>query len=224
MRPHHFYFAVVFMAFLSFWNPMAPVFAEAPAPGIHWGALGYPDQEPTLTTGFSVFRFTEFNGEGERFSGIRETIGLNLITISWTEHWTKHNATSENLVGLALMFSTRIRAYDNLMHNNATHGMLLVQVTRSEVKGNSAIGNSKGLFVYNSLYNDLSANLLARNQLGMHYWGGSEDNQIRDNAFIENQIQVKFVAAFDQPWQGNFWRRAPRLRSQLRAHHHLPRP
>ena len=90
MRPHHFYLVVVFMAFLSFWNPMAPVFAETPAPGIHWGALGYPDQEPTLTTGFSVFRFTEFNGEGERFNGIRETIGLNLITISWTEHWTKH--------------------------------------------------------------------------------------------------------------------------------------
>ncbi len=62
--------------------------AETPAPGIHWGALAYPDQEPVLATGLSVFRFTEFNNEGERFNGIRETIGLNLITTSWTHHWT----------------------------------------------------------------------------------------------------------------------------------------
>ena len=31
---------------------------ETPAPFIHWGALSYPDQEPTLETGLSLFRFT----------------------------------------------------------------------------------------------------------------------------------------------------------------------
>jgi hypothetical protein len=67
------------------------VFAETSAPGIHRGTRGYPDQEPTLATGLSIFRFTEFNGDGERFNGIKETIGLNLITVSWTEHWTSHS-------------------------------------------------------------------------------------------------------------------------------------
>ena len=81
---------IVFMIFFSFWVSLSPVFAETPAPGIYWGALGYPDQEPTFTTGLSSFRFTEFNGKGERFNGIKETIGLNLITMSWTEHWTGH--------------------------------------------------------------------------------------------------------------------------------------
>ena len=38
--------------------------------------------------GLSLFRFTEFNGEGERFNGINETIGINFITLSWTEHLT----------------------------------------------------------------------------------------------------------------------------------------
>lgn len=60
---------------------------ETPAPFIHWGALSYPDQEQILETGLSLFRFTEFNGEGERFNGIGETIGLNLITLSWTKHF-----------------------------------------------------------------------------------------------------------------------------------------
>ncbi len=63
--------------------------AETPAPFIHWGALSYPDQEPSIEMGLSLFRFTEFNGEGERFNGIGETIGINFITLSWTEHLKK---------------------------------------------------------------------------------------------------------------------------------------
>ena len=61
---------------------------ETPAPFIHWGALSYPDQEPDLSMGLSLFRFTEFNGAGERFNGIKETIGINFITFSWTNHFT----------------------------------------------------------------------------------------------------------------------------------------
>ncbi len=61
--------------------------AETPAPFIHWGALSYPDQESVLATGLSVFRFTEFNGDGERFNGISETIGINFVTFTWTEHY-----------------------------------------------------------------------------------------------------------------------------------------
>lgn len=86
MRPRHFYLLVVLTALMGSWNIAATTFAETSAPGIHWGALGYPDQEPTFSTGFSIFRFTEFNGDGERFNDIEETIGLNLITVSWTEH------------------------------------------------------------------------------------------------------------------------------------------
>ena len=88
MRPSPLSLLVALMTFISLWNAAATTFAETSAPEIHWGALGYPDQEPTLSTGFSIFRFTEFNGDGERFNDIKETIGLNLITVSWTEHWT----------------------------------------------------------------------------------------------------------------------------------------
>lgn len=81
----------IFLAFLlSGVGALIPpvVGGETPAPFIHWGALSYPDQEPELSMGLSLFRFTEFNGEGERFNGINETIGINFITFSWTEHLT----------------------------------------------------------------------------------------------------------------------------------------
>ncbi|MGD2064557.1 MAG: NosD domain-containing protein, partial [Nitrospirota bacterium] len=115
------------------------------------------------------------------------------------------NTATENLVGLALMFSKQIEARRNILYDNRTHGILLVQVTRSAAEDNLIIANTKGLFVYNSLYNEIRHNLVARNHLGMHYWGGSEDNDVTDNAFVDNQIQVKFVAAHDQSWDGNYW-------------------
>ena len=115
------------------------------------------------------------------------------------------NYTHGNLVGLALMFATRIEAKGNILHNNRAHGLLWVQVTRGSADSNIIIGNTKGMFVYNSLYNTIRGNLVARNNLGSHYWGGSEENVMRDNAFIENEIQVKFVAAKDQVWDSNFW-------------------
>lgn len=81
----------LFLTLLIVWSICGfipqPAKGETPAPFIHWGALSYPDQEPDLSTGLAVFRFTEFNGEGERFNGIKETIGINFITLSWTQHF-----------------------------------------------------------------------------------------------------------------------------------------
>ncbi|MDR4493469.1 MAG: hypothetical protein AB7P17_00350 [Nitrospirales bacterium] len=60
--------------------------AETPAPSVHWGGLAYPDQTSELLTGITLNRFTEFNGDGERYpSTIEETIGLNFFSGSWTE-------------------------------------------------------------------------------------------------------------------------------------------
>lgn len=115
------------------------------------------------------------------------------------------NHVSGNLVGLALMFSKRIEATGNVLYANLTHGILLTQVTRSVVVDNVIVGNTKGLFIYNALYNTVRGNFVARNGLGLHYWGGAEENAIQDNTFMANEIQVKFVAARDQEWPGNYW-------------------
>ncbi|HNP61638.1 MAG TPA: hypothetical protein PKM72_12415 [Nitrospirales bacterium] len=61
---------IILITCLSWWISPQPARAEISAPGMHWGALNFPDQEPVFATGFSIFRFTEFNGEGERFNGI----------------------------------------------------------------------------------------------------------------------------------------------------------
>ena len=60
--------------------------AESPAPNIHWGAMGFPDHDRVLTLGIPIInRFTEFDGSGRRYNDIRETMGLNFFSVSWTE-------------------------------------------------------------------------------------------------------------------------------------------
>lgn len=62
--------------------------SETPAPSVHWGSMAFPDQYSTLTGGLTINRFTPFDGLGNRYdSTVGNTLGFNLITLSWTQHW-----------------------------------------------------------------------------------------------------------------------------------------
>lgn len=84
--------------FLSLSVVLIPAaWAEPVAPSVHWGAIGYPDQEQTLVAGMTFNRFTEFNGKGERFNAIQESAGFNFATVSWTERLMRFPGWSTNL-------------------------------------------------------------------------------------------------------------------------------
>ena len=115
------------------------------------------------------------------------------------------NTAILNLVGIAIMYSKGSHITNNLAAGNQTHGLLLNQTTRSDIRNNTLIGNTKGVYFYNSVFNSLNSNLIMNNSLGLHNWGGSEDNTVEGNSFIQNEVQVKFVAGRDQQWNGNYW-------------------
>jgi len=117
----------------------------------------------------------------------------------------ENNRAWENLVGLAIMYTKHSIIRGNLSAGNKTHGLLLIQTVRGDIKDNVVIGNTKGLFLYNSIFNKVEGNLIMNNHLGLHSWGGSEDNTVTRNSFINNEIQVKFVANKDQDWDNNYW-------------------
>lgn len=115
------------------------------------------------------------------------------------------NTAIDNLVGMAIMYSKQSEIKDNITAGNYTHGLLIIQTTRSQITGNIVIGNTKGMHFYNSVFNNLSSNLIMNNNLGLHNWGGSEDNKVSGNSFVGNEVQVKFVAGRNQQWDGNYW-------------------
>ena len=67
----------------------------------------------------------------------------------------------------------------------------------------------KAIFIYNSLFNQITGNLFSSSDLGIHLTAGSEDNRFSGNAFISNKEQVKYVSNRLQDWshegRGNYW-------------------
>ncbi|MBY0246576.1 MAG: hypothetical protein K2Q17_02820 [Nitrospiraceae bacterium] len=75
-------------AFLLIGLEWSPAWSESPAPSVHWGSTAFPDQYSTVTTGLTLNRFTTIDGLGNRYdSTVENTLGFNLITLSWTQHW-----------------------------------------------------------------------------------------------------------------------------------------
>lgn len=135
-----------------------------------------------------------------------------------------NNKTTHTRTGYALMQSRQLNVYNNYSDFDQNYGVLLNYITYSEIKNNhvtavqSGTGDSeghisgaegKGLFIFNSLFNVIAENSFGDSALGVHLTAGSEDNEIYNNAFYNNQQQVKYVALRHQEWShngvGNYW-------------------
>ena len=72
--------------------------AESPPQSVHWGAIAFPDHDPTLTLSTAVLdRFTQFDGAGKRYNDINQTMGFNFFTLSWTKPLTQLPGWNLNL-------------------------------------------------------------------------------------------------------------------------------
>jgi nitrous oxidase accessory protein len=129
--------------------------------------------------------------------------------------YTNDSEVSENVsrgndVGYALMYSKSLIVQGNSSDGDRDHGILLNFVNDSQVDGNIVRdGSNKCVFIYNSNKNSFRRNLFRGCGIGIHFTAGSEGNSISENAFIDNQTQVKYVGTRDVNWsenrRGNYW-------------------
>ncbi len=85
---------VILVALLLLGINRGPAWSEAPAPSVHWGSMAFPDQYSTFTGGLTLNRFTPTDGLGNKYdSTVGNTLGFNLITMSWTKHWDFSNSS-----------------------------------------------------------------------------------------------------------------------------------
>ena len=124
--------------------------AETTAQSVHWGAIAYPDKDRTLTAGFVTDRFTEFDGTGNRYNDIRETMGFNFWSLSWTERLERYKGWNTNLtVGAG---ETR-DGFSRFLQNDVVHkfrGLTPVPVgakrEETDFMFNGTVTRWKGLF------------------------------------------------------------------------------
>lgn len=118
------------------------------------------------------------------------------------------NESYRNRGGLALMEVRNLVVRNNKAWGNTDHGIMLRTIQDSVIEGNVVAGNSRGFFIYDAERNTIRGNLVIGNRVGAHVWAGSVRNDVDGNDFIDNQEQVRYVAAADQQWgrrAGNFW-------------------
>ncbi len=162
--------------------------------------------------------------------------GNHLHDLRYGVHYmySHHNSVTNNITqrtrtGYALMQSHHLNVKNNISLNDYNYGMLLNYITYSNFQfnfisqvrqgrnpnTNMAVGNviagadGKAMFIYNSVFNEISHNQLSQSDLAVHLTGGSYENKIFSNGFVGNRNQVKFVPNTPQEWSyngmGNYW-------------------
>jgi len=115
------------------------------------------------------------------------------------------NEVYHNRGGLALMETRNQIVRNNHVWGNSDHGIMLRSIQDSVIENNIVAGNQRGFFMYDAEYNIVRNNLVVDNNVGVHLWGGSVHNQVSGNDFIRNRDQLRYVAASDVMWDGNYW-------------------
>lgn len=133
------------------------------------------------------------------------------------------NSTRHTRAGYALMQSNHLTVVGNRSEQDQNYGIMMNYITYSTIENNFVSGvqdgtsgdrkirgaDGKALFFYHSLSNSVKHNRFENSTIGVHLTAGSENNEITENAFINNKTQVKYVALHPQEWsvngRGNYW-------------------
>ncbi len=144
--------------------------------------------------------------EGNRIEGVRFAIHY-----MYTNHTRiLGNLSEHNRLGYALMYSNAIDVERNLSIDDDRYGLMLHTTYHSVVADNWLRGTKeKCLFVYTSAKDVIRNNRIEDCPVGLHFTGGSEDNAVYGNAFINNRTQVKYTGTVYYEWskdgRGNYW-------------------
>lgn len=121
------------------------------------------------------------------------------------------NTFRANESGVAVMYSKRVHITGNTFERNrgsAAYGLLLKEITDSEVRGNRFIENSIALHMEGASRNALVDNDFVRNGWAVRVLADAQENVLRGNAFAGNVFDVGTNSRRNySTFNGNWWDR-----------------
>lgn len=174
-----------------------------------WNATGSQAIDNDVRFGRDGLRSTSSHDNvftGNRFHDLRYAVHY-----MWTDGGTVSDNLSEgNMVGFAIMFSRQLTITGNLSRGDSDHGLLLNFANNAQIEGNGVFdGGTECVFIYNANDNSFIRNWFEGCPIGVHFTAGSERNRFSQNAFVDNQTQVKYVGTRSLDWasdgKGNYW-------------------
>jgi nitrous oxidase accessory protein len=133
--------------------------------------------------------------------------GLHFMFSNDDEYYK--NVFRNNGAGVAVMFSKRIFMIDNIFEKNwgrASYGLLLKEIYDAEIRNNTIIENTIGIYVEGSTRIKYTENEIIRNGWAMKISGGCLDNEVWDNNFIGNAFDLSLGSSINNnSFDKNYW-------------------
>ncbi len=119
------------------------------------------------------------------------------------------NTFENNGAGVAVMFSKRIKMYDNHFQKNwgtASFGLLLKEINDAEIRGNTFEENTVGIHIEGSNRISYTNNNFIRNGYAIKVLGACYNNEFKKNNFLYNSFDISYNSRLnDNTFSNNFW-------------------
>lgn len=124
-------------------------------------------------------------------------------------NWYIKNTFEDNGAGVAVMYSRNIDMVENRFLNNwgeIAHGLLLKDITDSQIKSNVFTSNTIGIYAEGSNRISVTDNHFEKNGWALKVLGNCEGNVFSKNNFIANTFDVTTNSASNHnTFTENFW-------------------
>lgn len=121
----------------------------------------------------------------------------------------KDNTFENNGAGVAVMFSKRIKMYNNTFKKNwgtASYGMLLKEINDSEIIGNTFEDNTIGINIEGSNRINYKHNTFINNGWAIKVKGACYTNKFTENNFLYNAFDIAYNSNVnDNVFDKNYW-------------------
>jgi nitrous oxidase accessory protein len=133
--------------------------------------------------------------------------GLHFMFSDSCKYW--ENIFEYNSAGVAVMYTKNVLMKKNVFRNNwgtSSYGLLLKDISNSEIKENQFIGNSVGILLEGCSRIIINKNDLTENGWAIKLMANSMENSFSLNNFINNSfnLSTNSMQNFNK-FEGNYW-------------------
>ncbi|TDU39654.1 nitrous oxidase accessory protein [Gelidibacter sediminis] len=151
--------------------------------------------------------FSDFCTIKNNLSSLNVRYGLHFMFSN--DDVYENNEFSNNGAGVAVMFSKRIKMYNNLFKDNwgtASYGMLLKEINDAEIIGNTFHDNTIGINIEGSNRIIYKHNNFRNNGWAIKVRGACYTNTFTENNFLYNSFDIAYNSNVnDNTFDRNFW-------------------
>jgi nitrous oxidase accessory protein len=121
----------------------------------------------------------------------------------------RRNTIAGNGAGVAVMYSHGVEMTENRFEDNwgpSSYGLLLKDITDSEIQGNTFHNNTVGIYAEGSNRMRLHRNTFSGNGWALKLMANSSDNRLEENNFVGNTFDVSTNSRQNySTFAGNYW-------------------